>query len=98
MLKIAYLSEDLDKKLFEETFGHTFVTLANKLINTTSKEESQMLMNDIEKNNDKIYKQDEYNQFVIKPAYKRGDLISAVKIILKFNETIQKDALILMYY
>ena len=30
-LKYAYLSEDLDEKLFEEVFGHTFVTLANKL-------------------------------------------------------------------
>ena len=40
------------------------------------------------KNNDKIYKQ-EYSKFVIQPAYKRGDLTDAVKIILEFNETIQ---------
>ena len=89
-LKYAYLSEDLDEKLFEEIFGHTFVTLANKLINTTSKEENQMLINDIEKNKDKIYEQ-EYSKFVIQPAHKRGDLIDAVKIILEFNETIQLD-------
>ena len=49
-----------------------------------------MLINDIKKNNDKIYEQ-EYSKFVIKPAYKRGDLIDAVKIILEFNETIQLD-------
>ena len=48
-LKYAYLSNDLDKKLFEEIFGHTFVTLANKLINTTSKEENQIIINDIKK-------------------------------------------------
>ena len=48
-LKYAYLSEDLDEKLFEEIFGHTFVTLANKLMNITSKEENQMVINDIEK-------------------------------------------------
>ena len=57
-LKIAHLSEDLDKMLFEEIFGHTFVTLANKLINTTSKEENQMLINDIKKNKDKMYQQE----------------------------------------
>ena len=90
MLKIANLSEDLYKKLFEEIFGHTFVTLANKLINTTSKEENQMLINDIKKNNDKIYEQ-EYSKFLIQPQYKRCDLIGAVKIILEFNETIQLD-------
>ena len=38
-LKYAHLSNDLNGKLFEEIFGDTFVTLANKLINTTSKEE-----------------------------------------------------------
>ena len=90
MLKIAHLSNDLDGMLFEEIFGHRFVTLANKLINTTSKEENQMLINDIEKNKDKIYEQ-EYSKFVIQPPYKRGDLIDAVKIILEFNETIQLD-------
>ena len=39
-LKYAHLLEDLDEKLFEEIFGHTFVMLANKLMNTTSKEEN----------------------------------------------------------
>ena len=47
-----------------------------------------MLINDIEKNNDKIYER-VYSKFVIQPASKRGDLIDAVKIILEFNETIQ---------
>ena len=46
-LKYAYLSNDLDEKLFEEIFGHTFVVLANKLMNTTSKEENQITINDI---------------------------------------------------
>ena len=38
-LKYAHLLEDLDEKLFDEIFDHTFVMLANKLMNTTSKEE-----------------------------------------------------------
>ena len=48
-----------------------------------------MLINDIEKNRDKIFEQDEYSKFVIQPAHKRGDLLDTVKITLKFNETIQ---------
>ena len=36
-LKYTHLSNDLDEKLFEEIFVHTFVTLASKLINATSK-------------------------------------------------------------
>ena len=38
----------IDKKIFEQIFGHTFETLANKLINTT-KEENQIIVNDIKK-------------------------------------------------
>ena len=70
-------------------FGNKAVELADKLINTTGKEENQMLINDIEKNKDKSFEQNEYGKFVIQPTYKRGDLLDAVKVILKFNETIQ---------
>ena len=48
-LKFAHVSNDVDENLFEEVFGHTFVTLANKLINTTSKEENQIIINDLKK-------------------------------------------------
>ena len=41
------------------------------------------------KNKDKIFEQNEYSKFVIKPAHKRGDLLDTVKIILRFNEKIQ---------
>ena len=60
-------------------------------MNTTSKEENQIIINDIKKNKDKIYKQDDFNNFVIQPGYKRGNLLDAVKIILSFNEIIQSD-------
>ena len=89
-LKYAHFLNDLDEKLFEEIFGNTFVTLANKLINTTSKEGNQMLINNIGKIKDKIYEQ-EYRIFVIQPAYKRGNLLDVAKIFLEFNETIQLD-------
>ena len=90
-LKFAYLLNDIDENLFEEVFGHTFVTLADKLINTTNKEENIIIFNDIEKNKDKLYEQDDFNNFVIQPGHKRVDLIDAAKIILEFNETIQSD-------
>ena len=53
-LRVAYISKDIDEKLFEEIFGHTFVTLANKLINTTKKEENRIIINNIKKNMDKL--------------------------------------------
>ena len=88
-LKFAHVFNDVDDNLFKEIFGFTSVKLADKLINTTSKEENQMLVNDIEINRDKIFEQDEFSKFVIKQAYKRHDLLDTVKIILQFSETIQ---------
>ena len=48
-----------------------------------------MLINDIEKNKDKIFEQDEFSKFIIKTAHKRGDLLDTVKVILKYNDAIQ---------
>ena len=81
---------DVDN-LFEEIFGLKSVNLADKLINTTSKEENKMLVNDIEINRDKIFKQDKYGKFVIYPPYKRSDLLDTVKAILQFNEVLSLD-------
>ena len=49
-LKLAHLSNIIDKKLFEQIFGHKFETLTNKLINTTNKKENQIIFNNINKN------------------------------------------------
>ena len=46
-LKLAHLSNIIDKKLFKQIFGHTFETLANKLINTTNKKENQIIVKNI---------------------------------------------------
>ena len=69
----------------------TFVKLADKLLNTKSKEENKITIDDIEKNRDKTFEQDDFNQFVIKQGYKRGDLNDAVKMLLNFNKIIQRD-------
>ena len=50
------MSNEIDKKLFEQIFGHTLETLANKLINTTNKEENHIIVKNINKNKDKIKK------------------------------------------
>ena len=43
------MSDIIEEKIFEQIFGHAFETLANKLINTTNKEENQIIVNDIKK-------------------------------------------------
>ena len=40
--KLAHLSNIIHKKLFETIFGHTFIKLADKIINTKNKEENQI--------------------------------------------------------
>ena len=89
--KAGYLLNEVDVEIFKKIFVHKFVTLADKLINTTSKEENQMLINDIKKNEDKIFEQDDFGEFVIQSSNKRIDLLDIVKVILQFSETIQSD-------
>ena len=48
-LKFAYISNDVDEQLFKEIFRHAYVALADKLLNTTSKKENQIFINDIKK-------------------------------------------------
>ena len=79
------MSNEIDKKLFEQLFGHTLETLTNKLINTTNKEENQIIVNNINKNKDKLYEQDEFNDWVIQPNDQRINLIDAIDLILDFN-------------
>ena len=86
-LKFANILNDVDDNLFKEIFDLTSVELVGKLINTTSKEDNQALIDLIETNKDKIFEQDKYSKYVIQPAHKR--LLDTVKIIQQFNETIQ---------
>ena len=47
---------EIGKKLFEQIFGHAFIKLADKLINTTNKEEKQIIVKNINKIKDKLLK------------------------------------------
>ena len=58
-IELADMSNEIDKKLFEQIFGHTLIKLADKLINTTNKEENQIIVKNIEKNIDKLHKMDD---------------------------------------
>ena len=80
------MSNGIDEKLFKQIFGHTLETLANKLINTKSKEENQITVNNINKNKDKLYEEDDSRNYVIQPRDRRIDLIDAIDLILEFNE------------
>ena len=89
-LKLADLSNIIERKIFKQIFSHTFETLANKLINTTNKEEKQIIVNNINENKEKLYEKDETDHFydyVIQPS-DRHNLIDAINLILDFNETV----------
>ena len=85
------MSNIIDKKLFEQIFGHTLIKLADKLINTTNKEENQIIVNNIKENKEKLYEVNEMSDlydYVIQPSDRRNNLIDAN---LDFNETSQLD-------
>ena len=85
------MSNEIDKNLFKQIFGHTLVKLANKLINTTNIEENQVIVKNINKNKDKLFEIDSSYNFVIQPSDQRINLIGTIKLILDVNEIIQLD-------
>ena len=85
-LKLAHLSNEIDEDLFEQIFDHKFETLANKLINTTNKEENQIIVKNIKKCKDKLFETDELNDWVIQPNDRRINLKDCIDLILDFNE------------
>ena len=88
------MSNVIDKKIFKQIFGHTFETLANKLINTTNKEENQIIVNNINENKEKLYEEDETSpcyDCVIQTSDRRNNLINVINVILDFSKTIKLD-------
>ena len=93
-IELADMSNEIDEKLFKQISGHTLETLANKLINKINKEENQIIVNNNNKNQQKLCKKFEMpdsRDWVIQPNSQRIDLIDAIRLILTFNETIQLD-------
>ena len=87
-IELADMSNEIDKKLFKQIFGHTLIKLANKLINTTNKEENQIIVKNIEKNKNKLFEKDEFNDFLIQPQ-QRADLKYTIDFILGFNKELK---------
>ena len=80
------MSNEIHEKLFEQISGHKLIKLADKLINKTNKEENQIIVKNIEKNKDKLFEMDKFNDWVIQPSDRRINLKDAIDLILDFNE------------
>ena len=65
------MSNEIDEKLFEKIFGHTLIKLVDKLINTTNKEENQIIVKNINANKLKLDEQKKTSPYdwVIQPSY-----------------------------
>ena len=85
------MSNEIDKKLFEQIFGHTLIKLTDKLINTTNKDENQIIVNSIKKNKYKLFEMGEFSDWVIKPNSQHINLLDTTDLILNLNKTIQLD-------
>ena len=85
------MSNDIHEKIFEQIFGYTLIKLADKLINTTNKEQNQIIVKNINENKEKLYEMGPLHDWVIQPNSRHIDLIDAIKLILDFNKTIQLD-------
>ena len=82
-IELAKLSNDIDKKLFEEIFGNTLIKLTDELINTTNKEKNQIIVGSVKKNKYKLSEMKDYsNEWVIQPNSQR---IILLEIIEKLN-------------
>ena len=85
------MSNEIDKKLFEQIFGYTLIKFADKLINTTNKEENQIIVKNIEKSKNKLLEIGDFNEWEIQPNSQHINSLDTIKLILNFNETIQLD-------
>ena len=77
------MSNEIDEKLFQQIFGHTLIKLADKLINTTDKEENQIIVKSIEKTKDKLLEMDDFNDWVIRPSNRDINLLDAINLLVK---------------
>ena len=82
-IELADMLNEIDKKLFEKIFGH-------KLINTTNKEENQIMVKNINENKEKLYEMGPLHDQVIQRSDRHINLIDVVRLILDFNEELNQ--------
>ena len=61
------MSNDIHEKIFEQIFGYTLIKLADKIINTTNKEQNQIIVKNINENKEKLYEMGPLHDWVIQP-------------------------------
>ena len=79
-IELADMSSEIDKKLFEQIFGHTLIQLTKKLTYTKNKEGNQITVKNINENKEKLYKQDDYYNFVIQQRDRRINLLALLDL------------------
>ena len=84
--ELAKLSNDIDQKLFKKIFDHKLIKLTNKLINTTNKEEDQIIVDGVKKNNYKLFETDKNYDWLIQSNKQHINLLDIIDLILNFNE------------
>ena len=82
------MPDEIDENLFEQIFGHILIKLVDKLINTTNREENQIIVNSIKKNKYKLFEIDEFSDWVVEQNSQHINLFDTIDLILNFNEKI----------
>ena len=80
-IEFADMSNEIAEKLCEQIVDHILETLANKLINTTNKEENQIIVNNINKNKNKLYEKDDFRDWAIQSNDQRINSIYVIDLI-----------------
>ena len=90
-IQLADMSNEIDEKLFEQIFGHTLIKLEDKLINTTNKKENSIIVKNMFKSKDKIFKKYYFADWVIESSDQHINLKDAIELILDYNENKNED-------
>ena len=83
------MPNQIDEKLLQKMFGNALIKLVDKLINTTNKEENQIIVKNIDQKY-KIFKTYKFNNFLIRPYSQHTKLNESIDLILSFNEELNQ--------
>ena len=90
-IHLADMPNKIDEKLFENIFGHNLIKIVDELINTTNKEKNEIIVDNICKNQNRLFEMDDSNDWMIHPSSQHIKLLYGIDLILNFNKTIQLD-------
>ena len=90
-IHLAGMPNKIDEKLFENIFGHNLIKIVDELINTTNKEKNEIIVDNICKNQNRLFEMDDSNDWMIQPSSQHIKLLYGIDLILNFNKTIQLD-------